>query len=630
MERASADRTALELLVHGVGGATPEKMLNDPRTVRITGDDTAAVFRRADDVGAETGPADDRGRAAPVPEAYVWSNLTSGNGTRALWLLLLPFMVVNLAHWMRPAAREGLRAVRLYGLLVRLAALSLTVLLVAAACEVALDLTAWQCAGTTACAERHSWLGFLSPAVSDGGWWSLPGRRLALAALVPTALVGLLWYLSHRTWRAYESQEPLDRAAEPENGPGHTALGRPGFWYGRRLVARLRAAHTAAGLLTVAAAVGTAAVRQDRRPGGPALLDALGRLLEASLVAGALATVWVVCRRGRSEHRLDRRIDAHLVHRLPSAALVLLALTLVYAGWERPGWHSDGRLPGDATFGGLALAQGALVIALAAVARVLHHCPRERSASAPASAPESPPADGDTAVERVQLAQQERCALRGLGGPAVAMLACALGGVMSGGVSQRVSDWLDGTGTFLDGPPVLLIWQAAVIPVLLVVLLVLCALLARQTWSLTRAEQEAVGRAYGVGRGDPARTRRIARARAMATLTDRGPLLVAVISTATLLLGAGALVGAFGTGKTPVRAGDGAPPFVQGVAQTAQAMGSWLIGLGFVLFVTWGRRAYKDASARRTIGILWDVGTFWPRAAHPSPRPATPSVPSPT
>ncbi|MDQ0579250.1 hypothetical protein [Streptomyces rishiriensis] len=609
MERASADRPALELLVHGVGGATPERMLNDPRTVRIAGDDTAAVFRRADDVTADTGPADDRGRDTPVPEAYVWSNLTSGNGTRALWLLLLPFMVVNLAHWMRPPAREDVRAVRLYGLLVRLAALSLTVLLVAAACEVALDLTAWQCAGTTACAERHSWLGFLSPAVSDGGWWSLPGRRLALAALVPTALVGLLWYLSHRTWRAYESQEPLDRAPEPENGPGHTALGRPGFWYGRRLVARLRAAHTAAGLLTVAAAVGTAAVREDRRPGGPALLDGLGRLLEASLTAGALATVWVVCRRGRSEHRLDRRVDAHLVHRLPSAALLLLALTLVYAGWERPDWHSEGRLPGDATFGGIALAQGALVIALAAVARVLHHCPRERSAAADPS--------GATAVERVQLVQQERCALRGLGGPAVAMLACALGGVMSGGVSQRVSDWLDGTGTFLDGPPVLLTWQASVIPVLLVVLSVLCAALGRQTWLLTWAEQDAVGREYGVAPGDPARTRHVARARAMATLTDRGPLLVAVVSTATLLLGAGALVGAFGTGKTPVRAGDGAPPFVQGAAQTAQAMGSWLIGLGFVLFVTWGRRAYKDASARRTIGILWDVGTFWPRAAHP-------------
>ncbi|MEU5246249.1 hypothetical protein AB0G81_19425 [Streptomyces asoensis] len=606
MEPASADRPALELLVHGVGGATPEKMLDDPRTVRIDGDDTAALFRRADDVTADAGPAGDRRRDTPVPEAYVWSNLTSGNGTRALWLLLLPFMVVNLAHWMRPAAREGLRAVRAYGLLVRLAALSLTVLLVAAACEVALDLTAWQCAGTAACAGRHSWLGFLSPQASDGGWWSLPGRRLALAALVPTALTALLWYLSHRTWRAYESQEPLDPTSEPANGPAHTALGRPGFWFGRRLVARLRAAHTAAALLTVAAAVGTAAVREDRRPGGPALLEVLGGLLEASLLAGALATVWVVCRRGRSEHRLDRRLDAHLVHRLPLAAFALLALTLVYAGWERPGWRSAGRLPGDAAFGALALSQGVLVIALAVVARILHHCPRERPARAQ---PDGTAAGG--------CGPQERCALRGLGGPAVTMLACALGGVMSGGVSQRVSDWLDGTGTFLDGPPVLLTWQASVIPVLIVVLLVLCCLLARRTVRLTRAEESAVVREYGVPRPDPARTRRIARARAMATLTDRGPLLVAVTSGATLLLGAGALVGALGTGKTPVRAGDGAQPLVQGAAQTAQALGSWLVGLGFVLFVTWGRRAYKDASARRTIGILWDVGTFWPRAAHP-------------
>ncbi|MEV5373444.1 hypothetical protein AB0N12_29445, partial [Streptomyces albogriseolus] len=71
------------------------------------------------------------------------------------------------------------------------------------------------------------------------------------------------------------------------------------------------------------------------------------------------------------------------------------------------------------------------------------------------------------------------------------------------------------------------------------------------------------------------------------------------------------------TGETPGEAARGAHPVVHGAAQTAQALGSWLIGLGFVLLVTWGRRAYKDASARRTIGILWDVGTFWPRAAHP-------------
>ncbi len=58
---------------------------------------------------------------------------------------------------------------------------------------------------------------------------------------------------------------------------------------------------------------------------------------------------------------------------------------------------------------------------------------------------------------------------------------------------------------------------------------------------------------------------------------------------------------------------------MHGAAQTAQALGSWLIGLGFVLLVTWGRRAYKDASARRTIGILWDVGTSARSAARRAP-----------
>ncbi|WP_328883503.1 hypothetical protein [Streptomyces sp. NBC_00299] len=586
MKRAQDRAAALELLVHGVGGTTPQEMLDDPRTVRITGDGTAAVFRRADDVDAEDRRDDHRD--GPVPEAYVWCNLTSGNSARALWLLLLPFMVVNLAHWMRPTTQDRPRTVRLYGLLVRFAGLTLTVLLVAAACEVALDLTAWQCAGTRACADRHSWLGFLSPLASDGGWWSRPGRRLALAALVPAALTGLLWYLSRRTWSAYESQQPMSREPEPDEESGGTSLGRPGFWYGRRLVARLRAAHTAAGLLTVAAAVGAAAARFDRRPGGPALLDILGWLLEAAILAGAVVVVWVVSRRGRSENRLDRELDEHLVRRLPLAALVLLVLALVYAGWERPGWQSTGRLPGDPTFGAIAFLQGLLVIVLAVVAHVLH-----------------------------RTLPDPRAAMRGLGGPAVVMLACALGGVMSGGVAQRVADWLDGTRASIAGPPVLLTWQASVIPPLLVLLLLLCGGLAWRAWLLRRTELGTVELDYAGEPRDIARTRRIASTRAMATLTDRAPLVVAVTSTATLLLGAGALVGAMTTDETPSEAADGTYAFVHGAAETAQALGSWLIGLGFILFVTWGRRAYKDASARRTIGILWDVGTFWPRAAHP-------------
>ncbi|MFF1280527.1 hypothetical protein ACFVY4_07050 [Streptomyces sp. NPDC058299] len=608
-----ADRPAepgqdLELLVHGVGGATPEKMLGDPRTVRVTGDDTAAVFRRAEDAEANSQDAEPAGQGAeaagqgaraagrgsrngPVREAYVWCNLTSGDGSRALWLLLLPFMVVNLAHWMRPAAPGRQRTVRLYGLLVRLAALTLTALLVGAACEVALDLVAWQCAGVPDCVRRHSWLGFLAPAADGapagaGGWWSAPGRRLALASTLPAALTGLLWYLSHRTWTAYEDHRPLSPDARTDTGG--SALARPGFWFGRRLVARLRAAHTAAGLLTVAAAVATPAVRFDHRPGGPAALDVLGRLLITALLVCAGVAVGVVCRRGRSENRLDQRLDRHLVRRLPLGALGLLLLTLLYAGWSRPGWQSTGRLPGDPAFGALTAAQGLLVVVLGAVARDLYRrCP------------------------------DPRAGMRGLGGPAVALLACALGGVISGGVAQRVADWLDGTRSLLAGPPVLLTWQASAIPPLLAVLLLLAARLALDTARLARAERDRVRHEHPGEPEDPSRTRAVAHARAMATLTDRAPLVLAVLTAATLLLGSAALAGALATGKTPDGAARRTQHLVQAVAETSQALGSWLVGFGFLLFVTWGRRAYKDASARRTIGILWDVGTFWPRAAHP-------------
>ncbi|MER6100267.1 hypothetical protein ABT154_31310 [Streptomyces sp. NPDC001728] len=618
---------ALELLVHGVGGATPQDMLDDPRTVRVTGDRTAAVYRRAEDLDAEEHP--ERYAARPVPEAYCWSNLTSGDGARALWLLLLPFMVVNLAHWMRPPARRRPGLVRLYGVLVRLVALTLTVLLTAAACEVALDLTAWQCAATAGCADAHSWLGFLS--AGRGGWWSLPGRRLALAALVPTALVGLLWYLSNRTWSAYEAQRPPagydaplpDPRTDPEpagaeraDGEAHgttsggitssgttppdtdpaeprPALGRPGFWYGRRLVARLRAAHTAAGFLTVAAALVTATVRHDAVNPGPGAVP--GRLLQAGVAVLALVVLWVVCRRGRSERRLDLRVERALVSWLPGASLALLVLTALYACWSRPGWASTGTLPGDAVFGALTLAQGGLVVALGVVALLLQRPRRD-----------------------------PRTALRGLGGPAVAMLACALGGVMSGGVAQRVADWLDGPATPGMGdagpriaPPVLLSWQASVIPVLLLLLLAPAAVLAVRTVLAGRRLRAAVEADYPGDERDPVRTGQIADGRARASLTDSAPVLVGVVSGATLLLGAGSVAGAWTSGNVPGRAFDGAHPALASLASATQALGSWMIGFGFLLFVTWGRRAYKDASARRTIGILWDVGTFWPRAAHP-------------
>jgi hypothetical protein len=594
---------ALELLVHGVGGVTPQEMLDDPSVVRVAGDAVAGVYRRPADVDAEDHPPEPGdpdggpGSAPVIQEAYSWSGLTSGNSSRALWLLLLPFMIVNLAHWMRPPTRAAgtdggvSRGDRVYDVVVRLLALSLTVLFAAGACEVAMDLLAWQCAGAADCVHAASWLGFLSAA--RHGWWSPPGRRIAVAAVLPLALVGLLWWLSHRTWAAYESQRPGGSNA-PGGTPGAPPLALRGFWYGRRFVARLRATHTAIALLTVATALLLPALREDRHAGG--WLSWAGWTLAVLVAAAALAAITVTVRHSRNEGGLDSATDRLTVRVLPVLSAALLLLGAVYSSWWRPGWVSGGRMPGADAFGAVTLLQGVLVVALAVVVWRAHR----------GAAP-----------------RHGRVAVRGYGGPLVAVLACALGGVFTGGTAQRIADWLDRGGTpgtrgsTLAGPPVLLSWQAAAIPVMLLVLAVLALLAALRLRRVQQAEEAVVRAGHPGVPEDPSRTRQIAGAIARAGLTDSSPVLVAVISGGSFLLGAAGLAGAWGSGRPPVGAAAGAPRAIADLADTTQALGSWLLGAAAVALLALGRLAYRNLSARRTVGILWDVGTYWPRAAHP-------------
>ncbi|MFF4838077.1 trypsin-like peptidase domain-containing protein [Streptomyces sp. NPDC001315] len=128
---ARARERAVELAVHGLDETSPARILNDPRVERVSGDHTAGIYRRVDDRDATDGP---------VPETYSWSNLALGNAARTLWLLLLPFVAVNLAHWAKPGGNQRPTARRAYDVLVRLLGLSLTVLPAAVVCEVVLDL----------------------------------------------------------------------------------------------------------------------------------------------------------------------------------------------------------------------------------------------------------------------------------------------------------------------------------------------------------------------------------------------------------------------------------------------------------------------------------------------------------
>ncbi|WP_246201359.1 hypothetical protein [Streptomyces alboniger] len=594
-ERHASFDLVLERLVHGIEGATPERTLADPRVVQIAGDETAALHRRAADVDAESRPQDYQGRT--VPETYSWGPLAPGRPGRVLWFLLLPFMLVNLAHWMRPPARGHRRTIRLHAVLVRLAALSLTVMVVTAACALSMDLVAWQCAGRAACTREQSfWLGFLS---AESGWWGQPGRRLAVASLLPCAFIGLLWRLSRQTWNAYESQDLLPHQSAPEeDGELRPALSMPGFWYGRRLLARLNSTHTAAGLCTVAVLLVAAPSSYDRQAGGPAALDVCGWLLSVLIACLGLTAVWTICRRGRSENRIDRRLDRAFTRAVSSGSAALVVLCLPYAMWSRPGWRSAGPLPGtEVIYSGLLLVQGAMVVALAVAGTVLF-----RRASAP------------------------RILLRGLAPATAVTLAFSLYNMMAAGAVQGLADWLGNHGEpgttrgAIAGPPPAMTWQVSAIPVLLIVLLALVGVTHIQ---LRRNERRLRVFAQGDYPGDSydmLRARRIAAARARACITDSIPMMLSAVATAVLLLSAATLAGAFVTGAPPGDSGTGLPQFLGELGQALKGIGSWLIALGVVVFLNSGRRASRAPTSHGLLGIVWGLGAFWPCAAHPFAR----------
>src|SRR6266487_6884031 len=88
-----------------ISATPPDSMLENPHVTSVSGDSTAGFYRRIW-LGGEPSRSL---TYADLPnkrrrEAYSWGGLTSGASSRALWMLLLPFMLANVAFWMYPAA----------------------------------------------------------------------------------------------------------------------------------------------------------------------------------------------------------------------------------------------------------------------------------------------------------------------------------------------------------------------------------------------------------------------------------------------------------------------------------------------------------------------------------------------
>ena len=113
--------------------------------------------------------------------------------------------------------------------------------------------------------------------------------------------------------------------------------------------------------------------------------------------------------------------------------------------------------------------------------------------------------------------------------------------------------------------------------------------------------------------------RAIAAAWAVGLLTDDAAPVVALAACTAFAAFVAAFVAATLAGPTshPTLLAD----WWHGLA-TLTALVGILVACWLLMLL---RLAYTDTAKRRTIGVLWDVATFWPRAATPSPRPATPN-----
>ncbi|MFB4263580.1 hypothetical protein [Nonomuraea sp. GTA35] len=568
-----------ELRVHGVSGTPPAGTLGHPHPRLVAGDGTTGFYRRWWEGGRPSGDHPD------VPgvrrrEAYAWGNLTSGGRTIALWLLLLPFSLANLSYFMLPRPARGVRLRHVTEAAQRLFALLLTGTLVGAVTRASVDLVGWQCtAAGRACTYDTApgwvrWLGVL--------WGDEPSRRLAVTALVPLLVVVLLWWIARRTWLRDERTVPPETAFQDG-----VLLARPRLWHGAAPVWRLRVVHVAFSIGSIAVAVsapfaGTAT--------GLALTVANAGVMLAAAVLAALPSI-------------ARRLDPHTGQRPPAwltfachalrvAAPVAFLATAgaALAGMPaRVAGTSAWWLPGV----GIGTFQYAVTVGLAlfilVATAVLARMDRQGEPGG----------------------RGEGRALGGMAAWVVLMVAVGSANVMALGLlfwtaayfgvpAHPASPQPVGGKLFLDEA---VWWTAALVPLLLAGLVVVAAGL----WLSRRAEAGRLApelKPYYLERDD---ARVVARTWALAALTDRAGLVLGVLTGIGVAGSAAVTV----IHRLRLFTPDG------GIAGLLASIGSWAMVAVVVALVVIGRRTYRDTRLRRTVGILWDICTFWPRAIHP-------------
>lgn len=226
-----------EIRVHGVGGTAPEALLDQTGTRQVAGDDTAGLFR-----GAIPDPT-------RTVEAYSWGGLTARSRSRAFWVLLLPFSLINLAGWMvepRPLrdkepgedeSDEGPIQVavdrdfgtKVHETIVQLIAIATTAMYVMWTALITVNTLAFQCGAIAECRESQWFVEFFGA----GFFVDHPGRRVIVGLLPPLVLLGFFIYLGSTSRVRYDEfgkREGSEISADTVDKT-RTAIGRVSFWF---------------------------------------------------------------------------------------------------------------------------------------------------------------------------------------------------------------------------------------------------------------------------------------------------------------------------------------------------------------------------------------------------------------
>jgi hypothetical protein len=326
-------------------------MLADQAPVQVWGDRIAGFYRTSDH---RARPGDDD--VDRHVECYSWGGPAARRRTRVLWLVVLPFLLGNLAGWMCSARTRGSRGrFAFHRASAGLGALALTINAVLVAVTITADVLGYQT--VRAGLARHQW--WLAPL----GWPLVsghPARQILMGMVIPALAVFALTVLAWRSWR-YEAVRPPHREDRPPGrARGSAAAALDGglrhedFWDGGRSVRLLTWLHVAAATGFLAVVLSVTARAASGGSSHAIALWWLGAGAGGSALALVVACICLDAADGPADGLAGGPAGSA---RYSAPALVVLAAAgLASAGlfaWLQPGGFSrEADLPGMADVAG--------------------------------------------------------------------------------------------------------------------------------------------------------------------------------------------------------------------------------------------------------------------------------------